>query len=122
MPDQILMRNVMKISAGRLDPFRRAVRAAVEFVEANGPQLMVRTYIDERSMRAVSFQLYRSSEDVLRHWEISDPHIQAVSEHCAVEALEVYGDPNDEVRAGLAGLLEDGRGVIVDPLVGFSRF
>lgn len=73
MTEQILFRNVMKITEGSLEPFREAVRQAIEFVERNGPQIMVRTFIDEQEMRAVSFQLYRNCEDVLRHWEISDP-------------------------------------------------
>ncbi|WP_028034575.1 hypothetical protein [Chelativorans sp. J32] len=122
MSDQLLFRNVMKITAGRREPFCAAVRQAIEFVEQHGPQLMVRTFIDDEAMRAVSFQLYRNSADVLRHWELSDPYIQAVSQHCTVEAFEVYGTPSKEVIAGLSQFLSDGRGLIVKPLVGFSRF
>ncbi|WP_309083149.1 hypothetical protein [Chelativorans sp.] len=121
MSDQILFRNVMQITPGSLEPFRDAVRRAVEFVEQHAPQLMVRTYIDEDHMRAVSFQLYRNSDDVLRHWELSDPYIQAVSEHCTVESFEVYGNPSEEVAAGLARFLGD-RVRITKPFVGFSRF
>lgn len=120
--EKILLRNQMKIIDGRLEPFSDAVRKAIEFVEKHGPQLMVQTYIDELSMRAVSFQLYRNSADVLRHWELSDPYIQAVSEHCTVERLEVYGAPNEQVVTGLAQFLDEGRAVIIRPLAGFSRF
>ncbi|GCA53316.1 hypothetical protein KGO5_05787 [Sinorhizobium sp. KGO-5] len=122
MTEQILFRNVMKVTEGSLEPFREAVKQAIEFVERNGPQLMVQTFIDEQEMRAVSFQLYRNSEDVLRHWEISDPHIRAVSEHCSVEKFEVYGNPSDEVAAGLSQFFGDGRGHIMKPLAGFTRF
>ncbi|MGF6174602.1 hypothetical protein [Ensifer sp. 4252] len=122
MTDQLLFRNVMKIKAGHLQPFREAVRAAVDFVEENAPQLMVRTFIDEAEMRAVSYQLYRSSADVLRHWQMSDAHIQSVSEHCTVEKFEVYGDPNEEVARGVSQFMDDGRGMIMPPLKGFSRF
>jgi len=122
MTEQILLRNQMKITDGRLEPFCEAVRQAINFVEKSGPQLMVQTYIDEEDMRAVSFQLYRNSADVLRHWELSDPYIQAVSEHCTVEKLEVYGAPNEQVVTGLSKFLADGRGLIIKPLAGFSRF
>ncbi|WP_206185251.1 hypothetical protein [Sphingosinicella sp. CPCC 101087] len=83
----------MKITEGHLDAFREAVGTAIDFVEANGPQLMVRTFVDEQAMRAVNFQLYRNSDDILRHWALSDPYIKDVSAHCTVEAFEVYGDP-----------------------------
>lgn len=122
MSEQLLFRNVMKITEGRLEPFHDAVRQAIEFVERHAPQLMVRTFIDEQDMRAVSFQLYRNSEDVLRHWGMSAPYIRAVSQHCTVESFEVYGDPSDDVRAGLSDFLTDGRGLIMRPLAGFSRF
>ncbi|WP_324762436.1 hypothetical protein SO078_14725 [Sinorhizobium meliloti] len=122
MTEQILFRNVMKITEGSLEPFREAVKQAIEFVERNGSQLMVQTFVDEQEMRAVSFQLYRNSEDVLRHWEISDPHIRAVSKHCSVEKFEIYGNPSDEVAAGLSQFFGDGRGRIMKPLAGFTRF
>lgn len=122
MTDQLLFRNVMKIKAGHLESFREAVRAAVDFVEQNAPQLMVRTFIDEAEMRAVSYQLYRDSADVLRHWQMSDAHIQSVSEHCSVEKFEVYGDPSEEVAKGISQFIDDGRGMIMPPLRGFSRF
>lgn len=122
MTDQLLFRNVMKIKDGHLQAFREAVEAAIAFVEGNAPQLMVRAFIDEAEMRAVSFQLYRNSADVLRHWQMSDAHIQSVSEHCTVEKFEVYGDPSEEVARGVAQFMNDGRGMVMLPLKGFSRF
>lgn len=70
---------------------------------------MVRTFIDETEMRAVSCQLYRNSADVLRHWRMSDAHIQSVSEHCTVEKLEVCGDPSEEVARGVSQFMKDRR-------------
>lgn len=73
MAEQILIRNQMKMTDGGLEPFSAAARRAIDFVVKNGPQPVVRTYIDEEDMRAVSFQLYRASADVLRHWNLSVP-------------------------------------------------
>lgn len=122
MTEQLLFRNLMRITPGHLEPFCEAVRSAIAFVEAHAPQLMVQTFIDEKEMQAVSIQLYRNSEDVLGHWQMSDAHINDVSAHCTVERLEVYGNPSEEVAAGLAPFINDGRGSIMPPLVGFSRF
>ncbi|WP_275019867.1 hypothetical protein [Ensifer adhaerens] len=122
MTEQLLFRNLMSIIPGHLDPFREAVLSAIAFVERHAPQLMVQTFIDEKAMQAVSIQLYRNSHDVLRHWQMSDAHIQDVSAHCTVERLEVYGNPSEAVAKGLAPFVSDGRGFIMPSLTGFSRF
>jgi hypothetical protein len=44
----ILFRNMMRITEGHLHAFKRAIIEAVEFVEENGPQLMVQTFINEQ--------------------------------------------------------------------------
>ena len=98
----VLLHNTMKIAEGRLDGFREAVRRAVGFVEVHGPQLMVRVFVDEPELRAHSFQLYADSDAVRAHWRMSEPYIAEVMEHCSVESLEVYGDPDEDVRAALA--------------------
>lgn len=122
MTEQLLFRNLMRITPGHLDPFREAVLSAIAFVETHAPQLMAQTFIDEKAMQAVSIQLYRNSQDVLRHWQMSDAHIQDVSAHCTVERLEVYGNPSEAVAKGPAPFIGDRRGFIMPPLTGFSRF
>lgn len=97
----LLMHNTMKITPGRLEGFRDAVRRAVDFVEKHGPQLMVRVFIEEEEMRAHSFQMYADSDAIRTHWKLSDPYIAAVMEHCTVERLALYGDPDEDVRAAL---------------------
>ncbi|MDA3626944.1 hypothetical protein OU415_15980 [Saccharopolyspora sp. WRP15-2] len=101
MTEPILFRNLMQIADGHLEEFKAAVRAAVDFACEHGPQLLVEVFIDEDRMECTSFQLYRDSDAVLRHWELADPHIQAVMEHCTVKDFAVFGDPDARVRAGL---------------------
>jgi hypothetical protein len=120
-PDEMLLFcNTMRITQGHLEGFKGTVREAVEFAEQHGPQLMVQTFIDEQQMLAYSFQLYRDSESVLVHWQLSDPYISKVMEHCTVEKFDVYGQPSEEVMEGLNRLGE--RLTTVKPrLVGFVR-
>jgi hypothetical protein len=99
--DRLVFRNTMHITPGHLEPFRRAVHRAVEFAERHAPQLLVDVFIDETELTCTSFQIYADSDAVLRHWELSDPYIQDVMEHCVVGRFEVFGDPSDAVRAGL---------------------
>lgn len=121
-PDEmILFCNTMRISGGHLDAFTRAIRSAVSFVEQNGPQLMVQTFIDEKQMMAVSYQLYRNSEDILEHWRLSDPYIAEVMAHCTVVAFEIHGEPSPAVMERMDSMLEDGRATQTRRLAGFVR-
>lgn len=106
--EPLLLHNTMRIAEGRLDEFKAAVRRAVEFVEQHGPQLMVQVFIDDERMLAHSFQLYPNSAAILRHWSLSDPYIREVMEHCTVERLEMYGEPDDTVRRELQPVTTDG--------------
>ncbi|MBE2999011.1 hypothetical protein IDM40_09910 [Nocardiopsis sp. HNM0947] len=117
----LLLHNTMRVTDGHLEAYREAIEAAVDFTRAHAPQLMVEIFLDEENMRAHSFQLYADSDAVLRHWDLSDPYIRAVNEHCEVLSLEVYGDPDDRVRAGLPA---PGSGVpitFLPRLAGFVR-
>jgi hypothetical protein len=121
-PDEmILFRNTMKINDGHLVGFKRAIREAVDFVEAHGPQLMVQTFIDEERMLAVSYQLYRDSDAILEHWRLADPHIAKVMEHCTVASFEIHGEPSPAVMERMRGMLEDGRATRTSRLAGFVR-
>lgn len=124
-PDEgpILFRNTMRITDGRLDEFKDAVREAVEFVEEHGPQLMVDVFIDEERMLAYSYQLYRDSDAIREHWRLSDPYICGVMEHCEVESFEVHGHPDDAVRESLRPMADSGTPVtITERATGFARF
>ncbi|QFG22055.1 hypothetical protein [Actinomadura sp. WMMB 499] len=118
----LLFRNTMRITDGHLDEFRDAIARAVEFAERHGPQLMVQTFVDEERMLAHSFQLYRDSDAVRRHWELADPYIQDVMEHCRVEHFEVFGEPDAGVAAGLRSSLGDRMPAFPPRAAGFLRF
>ncbi|TDB71838.1 hypothetical protein E1165_21950 [Micromonospora sp. KC723] len=117
----ILLRNTMRIKEGHLEKYRDAVRSAVDFVREHGPQLMVEVFIDEANLRAYSFQLYLDSAAVLKHWQLADPYIQEVMEHCSVEALDVYGQPSKEVMDGLTQNGGTASLVVTPHLTGFFR-
>lgn len=105
--EPLLMHNIMRITEGHLDAFAEAIDDAVTFVEQHGPQLMVQCFIDEDAMVAHSFQLYQDSAAIRRHWNLSDPYIREVMEHCQVERLEMYGEPDQEVTQQLQQMTPD---------------
>lgn len=119
----LLLHNTMRITEGHLEGFRRAVEKAVAFVEEHGPQLAVQVFIDDERLIAHSFQLYPDSAAIVAHWSLSDPYIREVMEHCTVERLEMYGEPEEDVvgdafRPDVAG---DVPRTVVPRLIGFVR-
>lgn len=113
----------MQIEEGKLAELKESLKKSVAFAEANGRQLMVQVYVDEKNMRAYSFQLHRNSESMLSHWQISDPHIRDVMQYITVTRLDFYGQPNDAVMEGVRPFSEAGVIVTVTPhFTGFSRF
>jgi hypothetical protein len=121
-PDEMIMfRNLMKIAEGHMDAFKQAICAAVDFACKNGPQLMVQTFIDEKQLTAISYQLYRDSEAILEHWRVADPYIAEVMQHCTVAAFEIYGEPNAKVMERMDTMLQDGRATQMVRLAAFVR-
>jgi hypothetical protein len=117
----ILFHNTMQIADGHLSEFRQAIKDAIDFVEEHGPQRMVEVFIDDDQMLCHSFQLYDDSAAILRHWELSDPYIQGVMEHCTVKEFTVYGQPNDAVMDGMAGGTVEFEFTVVPHFTGFIR-
>jgi hypothetical protein len=113
----------MQIERGKLEEFKQSVKNSLAFVEANGPQLMVEVYVDEKNLRAYSFQFYRDSESILSHWQMSDPYIRDVMQYITVKRLDIYGQPDDAVIEGVRPFSQDGVIVTVTPhFAGFTRF
>lgn len=120
--DTILFRNTMAYDLPNAGKFKQAIYKAVEFAKENAPQLMVQVFIDEEQQLAYSFQLYRSSDDILEHWKISDKNIGEVMKYCEVKSLEVYGNPSKEVIDGILGSVGNDKVSFTPGLVGFHRF
>jgi hypothetical protein len=68
---------------------------------------MVQTFIDEKQLTAVSYQLYRDSEAILEHWRLADPYIAEVMQHCTVAAFEICGEPNAAVMERMNTMIQD---------------
>lgn len=117
----ILLRNTMAYDRAHADEFKEAIHNAVRFAQENAPQLMVQVFLDAEQGLCYSFQLYANSDAILRHWEVSDPHIAAVMKHCEVRSMEVYGRPSEAVRAGILGSVGSAKVTFTPGLVGYHH-
>jgi catechol 2,3-dioxygenase-like lactoylglutathione lyase family enzyme len=119
--EAVLIRNTMAFDRQHAAEFRQAILNAVDFANKHAPQLMVMTYIDDENGLCYSFQLFRDSEAILRHWKVSDPNITEVMKHCVVRSMEVYGRPSEAVRNGILGSVGDATVSFTPELAGFFR-
>lgn len=118
----ILFRNTMAYDTSKADKFKEAIYHAVEFAQKNAPQLMVQVFIDETRGLAYSFQLYRNSDDILKHWNVSDKNIGEVMKYCEVTKFEVYGNPSKEVIDGILSFVGEDKVSFTPELVGYHQF
>lgn len=102
--------------------FKGAIAKAVDFAHKHAPQLMVQVYIDDESALCYSFQLYKDSDAILRHWQVSDANIAEVMKYCVVRSMEVYGSPSEAVRTGILNAVGESSVSFTPELVGFIRF
>ncbi|GHC81530.1 hypothetical protein GCM10007079_21600 [Nocardiopsis terrae] len=118
----ILFHNTMRVAKGHWEGFRLAARRAVDFTEKQAPQIMVEFFTDEANMLAHSFQLYADSASIRAHWRMSGSFINDVMDHCSVERLDVYGQPDAQVRSALEAFGRDLPVTVHPRLAGFTRF
>jgi hypothetical protein len=118
----ILFITTFQIKNGALEKFKEAVRKSTDFLEANGPQLMVEVCLDENEMRAHGVQVHRDSESILTHWQLADPYMRDVMQYITTTRVDIYGQPNESVMEGMRRLSSQGAVITVTPLfAGFTR-
>jgi hypothetical protein len=111
-----------QIKKGALEKFKEAARKSMDFLEANGPQLLAEVCIDENEMRAHGVQIHRDSESILTHWQLADPYMRDVMQYITTTSVEIYGQPNEAVIEGMRQRASQGVVISITPqFVGFSR-
>lgn len=111
-----------QIEKGALEKFKEAARKSMDFLEANGPQLLAEVCIDENEMRAHGVQIHRDSESILTHWQLADPYMRDVMQYITTTRVDIYGQPNEAVIEGMRQRASLGVVISITPqFVGFSR-
>lgn len=88
---------------GQVEEFKRLSAECMEVVRAKEPgTLQYDTFIDEDETACVVIERFRDSEALIQHGANMAPFMEAIMATGTV-AGELLGDPNDELRANLAG-------------------
>lgn len=118
----ILFKNTMQYDKAKLKEFKASLKEGVAFAQANAPQLFVHVYLDEPNGLAYSYQLYRNSGDILKHWEVSENMINNVMQYSKVIKFEVYGEPSDTVIKGIEASVDKSIVSYYRELCGYNKF
>ena len=122
MSGPIVFITTNQIESGALEKCKDAFRKSIDFLETNGPQLMLEVCIDENEMRAHGVQIHRDSESILTHWQLADPYMRDVMQYLTTTRVDIYGQPNEAVMEGMRRLSSQGAVISLTPrFAGFSR-
>ncbi|HEX5936946.1 MAG TPA: antibiotic biosynthesis monooxygenase [Actinomycetota bacterium] len=93
-----------KIQEGKLEEFKRLSAEAMEIVKAKEPgTLRYDTFFNADESECVILEIYRDSQAAMEHAEHLAQLSAAVLATVTVVHGELLGEPNEELRARLAG-------------------
>jgi quinol monooxygenase YgiN len=123
--EPVMFIDTWRIREGKLDAFKDAARAFVDFVAENEPQLIAyNVYVDEESNHSTVVQIHPNSESIEFHMEVAGPqfgHFMELYEPGG--RIEVHGRPADHVLERMRQMAQQ-FGVTVavkEPYAGFAR-
>ena len=113
------------IHPGAFTALRTAVAALVAFVQEREPQLLAYGFhIDEDASTMAVVAVHPDAASLELHLRVGGPEFRKVGEFITLRAIEVYGEPGEEI----IGLLHEkarvlgGASVSIHPqTVGFAR-
>ena len=126
MSEPLIFTFTSAIKEGKLHDYTRALREAVEFVEANEPRVIAfETYIDEHGTEATTILIHPDAASQDLHMELAAGKLHEVYEFLDFTkmSLGVYGRPIDAALERLSELADSGVVLRVkgDRLGGFTR-
>ena len=102
MDEPIVAIDTSEVREGRLEEVKVAIRELAEFVDANEPRpIAYNAYLDEPSNRLTVLQVHPDSASLEHHMRIAGPAFRDFMELITMRAMDVYGEPSEE----LLGLL-----------------
>lgn len=109
----------LAIKPGQLANFKALVKEMVDAFQADEPNtLNYELFISQDEKTCHIYEQYVDAAAVTTHLDNFGQHFAGrFAEAVEVTAFTVYGNPNDEIRAVLAGF----GAVIMEPLGGFAR-
>ncbi len=102
--EQIKATALFKIKEGKLEEFKQLIPVLISIVKEKDPgTLTYDWYLNEDNMECTVLETYADSQVVLAHAGNVGEQLQKMTE-LADLSLELYGNPNEELRNAIEGL------------------
>jgi quinol monooxygenase YgiN len=115
-----------EVRPGKLDALKAALRALVEFVEANEPRpIAYQAYLTPGGHQVTVVQVHPDSASMELHMKLAGPAFPQFVELVKLAEMHVYGTPSDALLEQLRGkvkMLGSGALRVHEPHAGFARF
>jgi hypothetical protein len=126
MSEPIVAIDTSVVREGRLEDVKAAIRELADFVHANEPRpIAYNAYLDESSGRLTVLQVHPDSASLEHHMTIAGPAFPRFTELIRMQAMDVYGEPSDDLLRLIrqkAQMLGGVPVVVHTQHAGFARF
>jgi len=125
MKEPIVAIDTSDVRDGRLEEVKVAIRELTEFVDANEPDAIAYGAYLDPSNRLTVLQVHPDSASLEHHMTIAGPAFPRFAELIRMRAMDVYGEPSDDLLRLLRQKAEmlGGIPVVVHAQhAGFARF
>ena len=125
MTDLILYVDRSAVHDGRLDELKTAMAELTDFVEANEPDILsYEVYFNSEGDQMTVVHMHADPATLEYHMDVAGPKFPPIGEFIELEAIDVYGDPGEDLAQRLrekATTLGTGRVKIHESHEGFEH-
>ena len=99
MSGPFIVKTVSRIHSGKAEAYRPMVSEFCKLVEEMEPRLLgFHIYVSQDQSSEVVLQIHPDAESMQHHLEVMGKKVRETFAYTDFESLEVYGQPNDELR------------------------
>lgn len=107
MGTPFIVRSVSKIHPGKADAYQPVVAEFCKLVEEREPRLHgFHIYVSEDRTSEVVLQIHPDAESMQHHLAVMGDKVRETFAYADFETLEIYGEPNEELRDWLSRVSE----------------
>lgn len=98
MSDLIVYIDQSTVHDGKLDELKTAMTDLAEFIEANEPEILAyNVYFSADGDQMTVMHMHANPASLDFHMEVAGPKFPPIGEFISLEAIDVYGQPSEDV-------------------------
>ena len=107
MSAPFIVRSVSRIHTGQADAYEPVAAEFCRLAEEQEPRLLgFHIYVSEDRSSEVVIQIHPDAESMQHHLAVMSPYVRETFAFTDFESLEIYGEPNDALRAWIPRVSE----------------